>query len=810
MAIKKSELYSSIWASCDELRGGMDASQYKDYVLFLLFIKYISDKYADSDDFAPPVNIPKGASFADMLELRGKDNIGEKINTQIIQPLIDANARLSRSDFPDFNDPNRLGEGKAMVDRLTNLINIFNSPGLDFSKNRADHDDILGDAYEYLMQHFAQESGKSKGQFYTPSEVSRILAKVIGISKKNSVAATTAYDPTCGSGSLLLKVASEAGKHITLEGQEKDVSTSGLARMNMILHDFPTANIMAGNTLASPKFRNGENLRTYDYVVANPPFSDKTWSTGLTPSADSYKRFEWGEPPAKQGDYAYLLHIVRSMKSTGKAACILPHGVLFRGNAEAVIRKQLIRSGMLKGVIGLPANLFYGTGIPACILVLDKENAQARKGIFMIDGSKGFLKDGNKNRLREQDLHKITDAFAKQEEIEKFSRMVPLDEIADDKNDYNLNIPRYIDTTEKEDLQDINAHLNGGIPLADIEALQHYWDVLPAMRDALFKVSKRNGYLDAKIEAEEIKAAIHQSTEFHALQKTNSVIFEHWVKKAKPILSDFAIDSFPKELVHEISESLLDAFRNAKLIDSYDVYQHLMDYWNETMQDDCYLIAADGWKAQTRRIVEEIKNGKDKGKHKDKGWACDLIPKPLLVANYFAKEQNELEAKQVDLETALSYMTELEEEHSGEDGAFAELAKINKAEVNKRIKEIKGDKECATEEKILKQWLELDVKQSELKADIKKRDEALDKLAYEKYPTLTEAEVKAIILDQKWLPTIEQTVKNEMDRMSQQLTGRIKELIERYETPLPEIETELEALQQKVNRHLQKMGFVWS
>jgi len=300
MAIKKSDLYSSLWASCDALRGGMDASQYKDYVLFMLFIKYISDKYGDSDDFAPPVTIPKGASFKDMIALKGKSDIGGKINTQVIQPLVDANSRLARTDFPDFNDPNKLGEGKDMVDTLTSLIAIFQKPELDFSKNRADHDDILGDAYEYLMRHFATESGKSKGQFYTPAEVSRIIAKVIGISPQNAVAATTAYDPTCGSGSLLLKVAAEAGMHITLEGQEKDVTTAGLARMNMILHDFPTANILSGNTLAAPKFKDGQQLRTYDYVVANPPFSDKTWSTGLTPSADPFQRFQWGEPPAKQ------------------------------------------------------------------------------------------------------------------------------------------------------------------------------------------------------------------------------------------------------------------------------------------------------------------------------------------------------------------------------------------------------------------------------------------------------------------------------------------------------------------------------
>ena len=403
MAIKKSDLYSSLWASCDELRGGMDASQYKDYVLFMLFIKYISDKYGDSDDFAPPVTIPKGASFKDMIALKGASDIGDKINKQVIQPLIDANSRLARSDFPDFNDPNKLGDGAARVEKLSNLIAIFEKPELDFSKNRAEHDDILGDAYEYLMRHFATESGKSKGQFYTPAEVSRIMAKVIGISPANSKASTTAYDPTCGSGSLLLKVAAEAAKHITLEGQEKDVTTAGLARMNTILHDFPTANIQAGNTLFDPKFKDGENLRTYDYVVANPPFSDKAWSTGLTLDKDRFQRFTWGVPPRKQGDYAYLLHIIRSMKRAGKAACILPHGVLFRGNAEAVIRQQLVRSGYLKAIIGLPANLFYGTGIPACVLVLDKENAAARKGIFLIDASKGFRKDGPKNRLREQD-----------------------------------------------------------------------------------------------------------------------------------------------------------------------------------------------------------------------------------------------------------------------------------------------------------------------------------------------------------------------------------------------------------------------
>ncbi len=809
MPIKKSDLYSSLWASCDELRGGMDASQYKDYVLFLLFIKYITDKYGNSTDFTPPVTIPKGASFKDMLDLRGKSDIGDKINTQVIAPLVNANARLARSDFPDFNDSNKLGEGQAKVERLTNLINIFARPQLDFSQNRAEHDDILGDAYEYLMRHFATESGKSKGQFYTPAEVSRIIAKAIGISPQNTKASTTAYDPTCGSGSLLLKVAAEAGKHITLEGQEKDVTTAGLARMNMILHDFPTANIVSGNTLAEPKFKDGEQLRTYDYVVANPPFSDKTWTTGLNTSNDPFQRFAWGEPPTKQGDYAYLLHIIRSLKSAGKGACILPHGVLFRGGAEGVIRTQLVRSGILKGIIGLPANLFYGTGIPACIVVLDKENTAARTGVFMIDASKGFRKDGPKNRLREQDLHKIVDTFTRQAEVPRYARMVPLTEIADPKNDFNLNLPRYIDSTEPEDLQDIDGHLRGGIPERDLDALGAYWQVLPGVRGLLFeafdKTGGRPGYARLKPALTEVKPAIFGHAEFAAFQQQATQVFADWGKATTKHLTGFGKDGHPKALIETIAEDLLAAFRKAPLLDAYDIYQHLMDYWAETMQDDAYLIAADGWVAVPARIVETDK----KGKSKDKGWACDLIPKPLIVARYFAKEQAALEATQAELEAATAALAELEEEHGGEEGCLGALDKIAKGEVNARLKEIKGDKDAKDEIAVLKRWLDLSEQETTLKRAVRDQDAALDGLAYAKYANLTEAEIKTLVVDDKWMARLSAAVQGELDRVSQTLTGRIRELAERYATPLPKLSEEVETLAVRVDEHLKKMGASW-
>lgn len=820
MAIKKSELYSSLWASCDELRGGMDASQYKDYVLFMLFIKYISDKYANSDDFEPPVVIPPGASFTDMIQLKGKSDIGDRINSQIIQPLIDKNTRLARSDFPDFNDPNKLGEGQAMVDRLTNLIGIFQKPELDFARNRAEHDDILGDAYEYLMRHFASESGKSKGQFYTPSEVSRVLAQVIGISPDKAVASTTVYDPTCGSGSLLLKVAAEAGKSITLEGQEKDVTTAGLARMNMILHNFPSANIVQGNTLSNPKFKDGENLRTYDYVVANPPFSDKAWVSGLSPENDEFQRFTWGVPPAKQGDYAYLLHIIRAMNSTGKGTVILPHGVLFRGNAEANIRRQLVRSGMLKGIIGLPANLFYGTGIPACILVLDKENALGRKGIFMIDASKGFIKDGNKNRLREQDIHRMVDTFRKQADVPRYARMVPFDEIADPKNDFNLNLPRYIDSSEPEDQHDLHAHLNGGIPERDIDGdpqaippvpgLAAYWQVFPTLRQTLFRANRHPGYADLAVPHAEIKTTILEHAEFEAFRETIIELFQQWRERNTPVFRLFDIDALPKTLITEVGEDLLDTFRRAPLLDPYDIYQHLMNYWYETLQDDAYEIAADSWVAKPRRVLEEIKTGKKKGQMKDKGWVCDLVPKPYIVARYFADQQAEIDALQAELDTTASQMTELEEEHSGEDGAFAELDKINKGEVSKRLKEISNDPDYAEEAGILKQWSQLEKRQGELKKQIKHEEGILDWLAFEKYEELTAADVKTLVVDDKWLTALEAAVQGELERVSQTLTGRVGELAERYATPLPEITQRVEELQARVDEHLKKMGVEWA
>ncbi|MGD0496874.1 MAG: class I SAM-dependent DNA methyltransferase [Bryobacteraceae bacterium] len=803
MALKKSELYSALWSSCDELRGGMDASQYKDYVLVLLFIKYVSDKYAGMT-FAP-ITIPKGASFQDMVALKGKSDIGDQINKKIIAPLANAN---KLSAMPDFNDPAKLGSGKEMVDRLTGLIGIFERKELDFSKNRAEGDDLLGDAYEYLMRHFATESGKSKGQFYTPAEVSRVISQIIGIRGSAVTTSTTVYDPTCGSGSLLLKVADEAAVKVTLYGQEKDAATSGLARMNMILHDNPGALIEQGNTLAYPKFKNGDVLKTFDFVVANPPFSDKRWNTGVNTEDDMHDRFrQFGVPPARQGDYAYLLHIVRSLKSTGKGACILPHGVLFRGNAEADIRRNLIRKGYIKGIVGLPPNLFYGTGIPACIVVLDKQDAHTRKGIFMIDASAGFMKDGPKNRLRAMDIHKIVDVFNRRLEIPKYSRVVGFEEI--EKNEFNLNIPRYIDSRQEEDIQDIEGHLRGGIPVADIDALERYWAVCPQLRKALVK-KNRPGYLDLAVEKYAIKPAIYDHPEFTAFIGGMNALFAKWRKRTAARLKALTVGCHPKQIIAELSEDLLAHYAGKPLIDPYDVYQRLMDYWAETMQDDCYLIAADGWKATTHRVIEVKKNRNgEKVKEVDKGWACDLVPKALIVARYFATEQQAIDELRTELEAATAQRTELEEENGGEEEAFFEWGKVDKPSVAERLKEIEGDTDAKDEAAVLREWSKLSDREANLKRALKHADAALDARAYTKYPTLTEAEVQTLVVDDKWLAALDAAIHGEMGRISQALTRRVRELAERYETPMPHQASKVAEIEQAVNQHLERMGFSW-
>ncbi len=807
MAIKKTALYSSLWASCDELRGGMDASQYKDYVLTMLFLKYVSDKY--KNDPYGMITIPKGASFDDLVALKGDKEIGDKINKLIIGKIAEENDLKGVIDVADFNDEDKLGKGKEMVDRLTKLVGIFE--GMDLSDNRADGDDLLGDAYEFLMRHFATESGKSKGQFYTPSEVSRILAKVVGI-KSDMPRSTTVYDPTCGSGSLLLKASDEARNGLSVYGQEMDVTTSALAKMNMILHGHVSdvKSIAQGNTIASPAFKDAnKKLKTFDFAVANPPFSNKNWTSGIVPKEDLYARFEWGIPPEKNGDYTFLLHIIKSLKSTGKGAVILPHGVLFRGNAEANIRENLIKQGYIKGIIGLPANLFYGTGIPACIIVIDKENCHARKGIFMVDASKGYMKDGNKNRLRSQDIHKVVDVFTNQLELPRYSRMVPLSEIAE--NEYNLNIPRYIDSSEPEDLHDLSAHLKGGIPNADIDALERYWKVFPSIRQTLFE-DDRPSYSKALVEASKVKTTILEHTEFRDFAERSMLPFASWVEEVA--LKEIQKGDNPKELIFEISEALLDKYTEAELLSRYDVYQILMDYWADVMQDDVYVLVQDDWAAGKvlRELVakkgEKLKETPDLIIGKTK-YKAELIPPALIVARYFADKQANVDALRTKLDETAQALETYIEENSGDEGllndALNDKDKVTKATVTTRLKVTIDKEEIA----VLKQAKKLFDAEASAKTKLKEAQEELDSATFKQYAKLAIDDVKTLVVEDKWNAALQASIQAEIERVTQQLANRVQELEARYSQPLPVLTDSVNDLSNKVDKHLKAMGLEW-
>ncbi|MBS4010717.1 MAG: N-6 DNA methylase, partial [Roseovarius sp.] len=621
------------------------------------------------------------------------------------------------------------------------------------------------------------------------------------------------YDPTCGSGSLLLKAAETAAVPISIFGQEMDIATRGLARMNMIMHNRATAEIAQGDVIAEPHFlANATTLQTFDFVVANPPFSAKAWAAGLTEDT-KFGRFTDGEPPAKNGDFAFLLHILASMKATGSGAVILPHGVLFRGNAESRLREKILKRGYIKGIIGLPANLFYGTGIPASIIVLDKSQAQENRPVFMIDASKGFIKDGNKNRLRERDIHKVTDAFTKAQEIPGYSRLVPFAEIT--RNDFNLNIPRYIDGSDPEDLQDISAHLHGGVPERDIDALHEFWDVMPTLRATIFGPNPRAGYADPLVAPDQVRSTIRNHPDFAAFRSQITDILNGWIAQNTPHLNGINQGDHPKALIDTIAEDMLTRFATAPLVDKYEAYQRLMSYWSTTMQDDVFIIAGGGWLAarDLREARKEVAEGKTKwleegdltvGKIR---LMADVIPPALITARFFPELKDALDTSTARAEELGREIDELAEEHGAEGGlladALTDTGKLTAASVKTRDKSGEAD---AEERPLLKQAAKLIAEEAAAKKAAKEAEAALTAAVFKAYPELTEDDIRTLVVQDKWITDITAAIGAEVEARTESLTARVRVLTERYGQTLPQIMDDLAGLEARVAAHLAAMG----
>ena len=588
--------------------------------------------------------------------------------------------------------------------------------------------------------------------------------------------------------------------------------------MNMILHGNETHEIVQGNTLADPKFREGDKLTTFDYLVANPPFSVKTWKNGVE---KDYGRFDgFATPPDKNGDYAFLLHMVKSLKSTGRGAVILPHGVLFRGNSEAQIRKELIKRGYIKAIIGLPANLFYGTGIPACILVLDKKGATSRTGIFMIDASKGFEKDGQKNRLRPRDMRKIMDAYVRQADIDRFSRFVPNSEIEDAKNDYNLNIPRYIDSSKPEDIHDLRAHLQGGIPNRDLDDLQLYWDAFPGLREELFS-PLRDGYSELKISKTDIESTVLGFSQYPVISSGTTDLVKSWWQANRAALEGIEGSTRPNDLSSDLGESLLESFRSHRLLDEYAVYEQLMSYWNTSMHDDVALIVGEGWDAAAKpRAARTWKDKNNKTKYEDahltfgtgakaKRWVMDLIPPSYIIRRFFADGQAQLDQLTADFEAATQAVEDYLEEHAVEEGLLWEAVeddKITATTVRNRLRAAKTEGADPDEIKALNHVASLFAAETAAKKAVKKATTKLEEQALAQYGKLTTDDIKKLVVDDKWGVTIEAGIEGELVAVVQRFTSRLCVLAERYEATVGQLEAEIEAVSVKVAGHLSAMG----
>ena len=552
--------------------------------------------------------------------------------------------------------------------------------------------------------------------------------------------------------------------------------------------------------------------KQFDFAVVNPPFSLKNWTDGVK----DYGRFTgYGDmPPEKNGDYAWLLHILKSLKSTGKAAVILPHGVLFRGNTEATIRQHIIDKGYIKGIIGLPANLFYGTGIPACIIVIDKSDADNRQGIFMIDASHDYIKDGNKNRLRERDIYKIVTTFNEQITTDpKYARFVPNEEIKI-KNAYNLNIPRYIDSSEPEDLQDLEAHLHGGIPMADVDSMEKYWTHFPNLKKKLFS-PLRDGYYKLNIDKNDVRSTVYADEEFSVYAEQIDAAFDSWRQEVDAGLRTIDDSVESKKYIIELSELLISKFENIALVEKYDVYQVLLSYWQETMADDVFVLVQDGYEAgrETEDVYEVTEDKKTKKeKRKYKGWDGKLIPKSLIEAQYFAAERAKIDEAQAVVDETQSKLDGMVEEQTAEDGVLFDCLNDNNAvdakKVNDRIKELKKSAPDSEEYRTLCEYMKLCDKVKQYAKIAKELNIALDEACKEKYPLLSMDEIKELLVNRKWYYTIFAGIKALYITTSHEIAGRITELAERYENTLPELESELEAYEAKVKAHLERMGFV--
>ncbi len=868
MALKKSQIYSTLTKCANELRSksGISAESFKNYVLILLFLKYLSDKKKSGDKDTSVIEIPDGCTFDDIVELKNKKNIGEEIN-KIISKISEENELEGYIDPTkhDFCDKD-LGDTENASKLITKLVAAFQDSGLDFSKNRAADDDLIGDAYEYLMRNFASQSGKDKGQFYTPTEVSRLMALLLGIDQ-DTRPKVSAYDPTCGSGSLLLRVRAAAKCRVSIDGQDIDRANIELSYLNAVIHGCDTARIVWGDTLNNPQHtRDAHTLEQFDYVVSNPKFSLHNWM-GTAKENDTFGRWnqEIGVPPQQFGDFAFLLHCVRSLKPEGVCAIILPNGVLTRGGEEQKLRRWLVdNQHILSGVIAFPANAFFGTTIAGNVLILDKK--RKHKGVFFIDASSLGYKDADsKIRLREQDIKRIIDVWRAQEDVPHFSRLVTYDtdengQYEIERNDFSLNLSLYVTPVDTEIHHDIEAHLHGGMPLADIERMADFWRICPSLRSALF-TPLRDGYAQLAVSKSAIADTVRREPSVRTQNERFFHCFENWKEEMLIEMQQVGKDCDPKTIIADWGQKLLDEFKGDDMLtDPYDIYDQLLIYYNESLQDDLYMISNGGW------MPELVVPSKKPLKWQD--LYCDLLPVKIVIEDKLPELKSKLNNAETRLADVQEQISNLIEENEGDvdpslfygkrsianikrkleccrakrlsdddknyiadvlvwfdkntkeykdrrsaliedrPDLFGDIEKPSKSSISKMV--AKSDSwEYSTEEQrmLWLQFLSLLESEKGIKDEIKQLGSQMLQGIVNAYAALTEVDARQLIIEQKWLASIEQRITGEMHNALHRLIGDVTALVERYEHTLADLTATYDSQTSTVLKHLKTMGF---
>ena len=815
--MNKQQLAAKIWESANKMRSKIEANEYKDYILGFIFYKFLSEKEIKylkendwTDEYLPDLTEEDSETVESVQKNLGYfisyDNLfstwlskGRDFSVQDVRDALSAFSRLINTThkkvFEGVFDTlqtglSKLGDSSASQSKaISDLIHLIKDIPMD---GKQDYD-VLGFIYEYLISMFAANAGKKAGEFYTPHEVSLLMSEIVAdhLKDRNEI---KIYDPTSGSGSLLINIGKSVAKFIDNENnikyyaQELKQNTYNLTRMNLVMRGILPDNIVTrnGDTLEDdwPYFDENDPIGTYDplyvdAVVSNPPYS-QAWNPTDKETDPRYARF--GLAPKGKADYAFLLHDLFHLKSDGIMTIVLPHGVLFRGGEEGEIRKNLIEQNHIDAIIGLPANIFFGTGIPTIIMVLKQKRSNT--DILIVDASKGFIKVGKNNKLRASDIKRIVDVVTKRESVQKFSKVVSRDEIR--KNDYNLNIPRYVDSSEAAESWDIYASMFGGLPLSEIDELKEYWIAFPELRKALFE-NTSSAYCNLRVES--IKKAIKEHSDVCSFENKYRDVFSGFDEYLYDELIEKMTALNISKAEATLSADIFERLKDIPLVDKYEAYQLLDDDWTK-IAVDLEIIQTEGFEA-TKRVDPNMVIKKKDGKEQEvqEGWVGRIIPFDLIQDTLLADDRAALKTKENRLsEIASEYeelfdsLTEEEKEgdYAGEDGF------VN-AEIKKALKSDSVEPE--TKEKLRKVDA-LAKEEKELKAAIKKDAGLLEGKTKETIESLSDEQVIDLLKD-KWITPLIQNLMKLPDSIVNELVSKLEALTKKYETTFAEVEAQI-------------------